>query len=189
VSPGLIAGVVVGAVVVIAALALAFFYYRRSKRPASPMGENIALAGVAKEDEDKKPSSLYDNSPFSIHKNLHETAPASIYSQYQADGELGGGEIHQMPDRAHNQSDADYATLARRMESDRRQYGASEAAGTPVMFEMMGDLPTPMELDDERSREGLLLSPSASTPKPETPRNSPINSKKTDGPVSDHLNR
>lgn len=100
-----------------------------------------------------------------------------------------------MPDHTQHQDEGDYATLSRRMESQRRLAGANEIAGmpimyempTPTMYEMMGDLPSPMELDDERSRKGLFLSPSADNLKANASRSSSASRSRTDGPVSDLL--
>lgn len=165
-----VAGGVVGGLLVIALLALGVFFWRRSKRTqVSETTGDIALANVTKFDEDKNASSsLYPNSPFSTHKNPYEGSDApSLHSayQHQPDSELSGGnEIHQLPDPSHLQ-DEDYAAAASRMKAA----GTNEIDGTPVMyemhtplnerFEMMGDLPSPVEMDDERSRRGLLLNP------------------------------
>jgi hypothetical protein len=180
-SPGLIAGVVVGIVVIMAALSLAFFYHGRSNRAKSRANQDIALGGIPRAGQDKKTRYLFANSPLPMHNKLHE-AP-SFYSEHKTDGELGGGEIYQLPDHHHNSDD--YAILSTRMESQRRAGIAREIGGTPVMYEMMGDLPTPMELDDERSRKGLLLSPGVAELNQENSRNS--SRSRIAGPVPDCL--
>lgn len=73
------------------------------------------------------------------------------------------------------------------MESERRAGQTTELGGRQVMYEVMGDLPTPVEMDDAGSRKGLLLSPGASTSRTSTLSRGSERARVT-GPVPDTLN-
>jgi len=73
------------------------------------------------------------------------------------------------------------------MESQRQAAGAVELGGR-TMIEVLGDLPPSVEMDDEWSRKGLLLSPSGVASR-DTSRPSSIGSERSrvTGPVSTYL--
>jgi hypothetical protein len=64
------------------------------------------------------------------------------------DNELGtSGEIHQLPE-AHHVHEEDYLAASKRMESQKRTAGVVELGGRAMTFEVLGDLPPPVEMDD-----------------------------------------
>lgn len=189
VSPGVIAGIVVGVVAIIAIVLLAFFIFRRRKRPTSKTPTDIvALAALDKVKADEDKMSIDPGSPLPGYKKT-DLAGSLYRSSSFVDGELGtSGEIHQLPE-AHHTNEDDYSTTARRMESERRANGTVELGGRAMMYEVMGDLPTPVEMDDHNSREGLLLSPSrAASANQSRPTSKGSEKSRVTGPVSAYLN-
>jgi hypothetical protein len=156
ISPAVLAGIIVGAVAFITVALLALFIFRQQKRLSSiTKTETVELAAInkAKEDEDKM--SLHP--PGTPLPGYQKHDHARFFSS--VDGELGtSGEIHQLPE-AHHINEEDYLAASRRMESQRRAAGTVELGGRAMMVEVLGDLPPPVEMDDEWSRKGLLLSP------------------------------
>lgn len=155
VDTGVIAGAVVAGVVVLAAASILAYYLRRrrSQRVSTTAIEDIALARFNEQGEDKKSFRGASGFPFDA-VSKPDLAP-SIHSQYRPNGELGTqGEIYQLP--AHDNREGNYFTEAMQMASERRAGGMPEIANTGVMYELAGSDPAPVELDDARSREGLL---------------------------------
>lgn len=189
VSPAVVAGVVVGVIAIIAVCVLGVLVVRRKKRPISTTPtENLGLSTLNKVKADEDKMSVYPpDSPLPGYKK--DDPASSIYrSSSFVDSELGTmGEIHQLPE-AHHMNEEDYLAAARRMESQRRAGQTTELGGRAMMYEVMGDLPTPAEMDDQGSREGLLLSPSrAASGNGSRPTSSRSDRSRVTGPVPDHL--
>ena len=152
-----IAGAVVAGVVVLAAACFLAYYRRRrrNQRVSTAPTEDIALARFNEQGEDKK--SFRGTSGFPFDAISRPDLACSIHSQYRPNGELGTqGEIYQLP--AHDNREGDYFTETIQMASERRAASTPEIANTGVMYELAGSDPVPVELDDARSREGLLPS-------------------------------
>lgn len=136
------------AIALVSSLALAYFLLKRRRRPVSKVPtEDINLNTIP---DDKDEVTL-----------ASPAFPAPVYRKYENESTLytaeiprielatTGEEIYQLPER-HNQ-EGDYSTVAREM----RAAKTAEAPGIYHLYELQGDTPDPLELDDEASRRTL----------------------------------
>lgn len=191
---GVIAGATVGGIAVLLLIAggIAYYIFRCRKRSTStPSTEDIRLTYF--DNKDNKNGSIHDpNSPYPLYKKLGSAGSVhrSDKSSSQPDGELGTqGEIFQMPTNEHNERD--YFSAVNRIASERKAANTAQIDGISLAYELHGSEPRPIELDDEKSRQGLspsTVSPATLSPmtarRPATRGSSRSSSL---GPVSDTL--
>ncbi|RDW58351.1 hypothetical protein BP5796_12281 [Coleophoma crateriformis] len=87
-------------------------------------------------------------------KEAYIYGPGSVYPFNSPYSELGGtnssSEIHQLPDR-NNCNDDSYVMAKQQMESMRKAPGTPVIVATPIVFELIGSEPRPVELDDRHN--------------------------------------
>lgn len=89
-----------------------------------------------------------------------------------------------MPTTEHGEGD--YFTAVNRIASERRAANTPQIGGRSIVYELHGSEPTPVEMDDERSRWGL--SPAALSPVTARTPISRLSSRASSlGPVSETL--
>lgn len=203
IGPGVVAGAVIGGItVLLIAGAIGYYISRKRSRPTSTsLTEDIGLTNLEPGDnKDAKDGSINKdpNSPYPPYEKLDSTG--SVHrSAAQPDGELGTqGEIFQLPTHT---DEWDYITAIDRMESEQRAEMTPQIDGRGVAYELHGGEPMRVEMDDGRSRRGLVLSPTSASLRSPTATLSPASAGRliplpvsrgssrasSSGPPSDHL--
>lgn len=179
ISTGIVAGIPAGVLAIVAIGLLTFFLIRRRRQRVVSLTptENITLTNISKADEDKKHRSSFDHGNTLPGYKKHDSG-ADVYRKSVHSELPSTGEIHQLHGNNFENS-GDYFTAVSNMKENMRATNTHEIDGRAVVYEMPGDSPLPIEMDDERSRSGLL-SPAGQDSRPSTRGSS---KSRSDGPV------